>query len=87
VADFKNGIKGAAMSEPEQDKAIRRTAVAGLFYPADPSELKSTVEDLLVHCKVKHGSGRICALIVPHAGYVYSGPVAAEAFALLRTEH
>jgi MEMO1 family protein len=48
---------------------------------------ESTVEDLLAHSKVKHGSGRICALIVPHAGYVYSGPVAAEAFALLRTEN
>jgi AmmeMemoRadiSam system protein B len=53
--------------------------VAGLFYPADPSELESTVEDLLAHCEVEHGSGRICALIVPHAGYVYSGSVAAEA--------
>jgi MEMO1 family protein len=75
------------MSEPHQDKAIRRPAVAGLFYPADPRELESAVEDLLAHCKAKHGSGRICALIVPHAGYVYSGPVAAEAFALLRTEN
>jgi MEMO1 family protein len=75
------------MSEPHRDKAIRRTAVAGLFYPADPNELESTVENLLAHCKVKHGSGRIRALIVPHAGYVYSGPVAAEAFALLRTEN
>jgi MEMO1 family protein len=75
------------MSEPHRDKAIRRTAVAGLFYPADPSELESTVEDLLAHCKVKHGSGRICALIVPHAAYVYSGQVAAEVFALLSTEN
>jgi MEMO1 family protein len=74
------------MSEPHTYKAIRRPAVAGLFYPADPSELESTVEELLAHSKVKHGSGRICALIVPHAGYVYSGPVAAEAFASLRTE-
>jgi AmmeMemoRadiSam system protein B len=75
------------MAEPHRDRAIRRAAVAGLFYPADPSELESTVEDLLAHCKAKHWSGRICALIVPHAGYVYSGPVAAEAFALLRTEN
>jgi MEMO1 family protein len=67
--------------------AIRRAAVAGLFYPADPNELESTVEDLLVHCKVKHGSGCICGLIASHAGYVYLGPVAAEAFALLGTEH
>jgi MEMO1 family protein len=75
------------MSEPHRDKAIRRTAVAGLFYPADPSELESTVENLLAHSKAKHGPGRICALIVPHAGYVYSGQVAAEAFALLRAEY
>jgi AmmeMemoRadiSam system protein B len=87
VGDLKSGIKGAAMAEPHRDRAIRRAAVAGLFYPADPSELESTVEDLLAHCKAKHGSGRLCALIVPHAGYVYSGPVAAEAFALLRTEN
>jgi MEMO1 family protein len=87
VAGFKSEIKGAAMSEPHRDEAIRRPAVAGLFYPADPSELESTVEELLAHAKVKQGSGRIRALIVPHAGYVYSGPVAAAAFALLRTEN
>jgi MEMO1 family protein len=72
------------MLEPHQDKAIRRAAVAGLFYPADPVELKSDVEELLANSKIKHRPGRIRALIVPHAGYVYSGPVAAKAFALLR---
>jgi MEMO1 family protein len=75
------------MLEPHQDKAIRRAAVAGLFYPADPGELKSAVEELLANSKIKHRPGRIRALIVPHAGYVYSGPVAAKAFALLRTAH
>ena len=72
------------MLEPHQDKTIRRTAVAGLFYPADPSDLESAVEDLLANSKIKHRPGRIRALIVPHAGYAYSGSVAAEAFALLR---
>ena len=72
------------MLEPHQDKAIRRAAVAGLFYPADPGELKSTVDELLTNSKIRHRPGRIRALIVPHAGYVYSGPVAAKAFALLR---
>src|ERR1700730_17529433 len=62
------------MLEPHQDKAIRRAAVAGLFYPADPGELKSAVEELLANSKIKHRPGRIRALIVPHAGYVYSGP-------------
>jgi MEMO1 family protein len=75
------------MLEPHQDKAIRRAAVAGLFYPADPGELKSAVEELLANSKIKHRPGRIRALIVPHAGYVYSGPVAAKAFALLRAAH
>ena len=75
------------MLEPHQDKAIKRAAVAGLFYPADPGELKSAVEELLANSKIKHRPGRIRALIVPHAGYVYSGPVAAKAFALLRAAH
>ena len=75
------------MLEPHQDKAIRRAAVAGLFYPADPGDLKSAVEELLANSKIKHRPGRIRALIVPHAGYVYSGPVAAKAFALLRAAH
>ena len=50
------------MLEPHQDKAIRRAAVAGLFYPADPGELKSAVEELLANSKIKHRPGRIlCA--------------------------
>ena len=48
--------------------------MAGLFYPADPGELESAVEELLANSKIKHRPGRIRALIVPHAGYVYSGP-------------
>jgi MEMO1 family protein len=73
------------MTEPLRDNAIRPAAVAGLFYPADPSELRSVVEDLLAKSKVRHKSESIRALIAPHAGYVYSGPVAAEAFASLPT--
>src|SRR3974377_2304031 len=72
------------MIEPHQDKAIRQAAVAGLFYPADPEELRSEVDDLLANSKVKRKAGSIRALIAPHAGYVYSGPVAAEAFPFLR---
>ena len=74
------------MTETHRDNAVRRAAVAGLFYPADPRKLWSTVEDLLANARFKHKAGRIRALIAPHAGYVYSGPVAAEAFAALRAE-
>ncbi|WP_018509499.1 AmmeMemoRadiSam system protein B [Thiobacillus thioparus] len=62
---------------------IRPAAVAGLFYPDNPIELKRTVADLLAHA----GTGTVRpapkALIVPHAGYIYSGAVAASAFSAL----
>jgi len=61
----------------------RPAAVAGLFYPDKPSELKRTVTDLLTQAKVAEPSPAPKALIVPHAGYIYSGPVAASAYARL----
>jgi len=62
--------------------SLRAPAVAGLFYPADPLVLASSVDSMLaaVHGSPMHPK----ALIVPHAGYIYSGPVAASAYALLR---
>ncbi len=60
----------------------RPPAVAGTFYPANARELAATVHAMLVAA----GDGRHAApkaIIVPHAGYVYSGPVAASAFARL----
>jgi AmmeMemoRadiSam system protein B len=53
--------------------------VAGLFYPSSPEELTAEIATLLGDARV-HG-GRPKALIVPHAGYVYSGAIAATAFA------
>ena len=62
---------------------IRPAAVAGMFYPANPIELKRTVADLLANARPAAPSRPPKALIVPHAGYVYSGPVAASAYAQL----
>ena len=66
------------------DTTVRPPAVAGLFYPDDAQALRSTVERLLADA---HPSVDLPAppkaLIVPHAGYVYSGPVAAAAYSLL----
>jgi len=59
----------------------REPAVAGLFYPADRATLAQTVTDLLAGATARLGPPK--ALIVPHAGYVYSGPVAASGYALL----
>ena len=62
---------------------IRRTpAVAGLFYPDDPKVLKATIEGLLEQVTVPDPAP--AAIIAPHAGYVYSGPIAATVYATLR---
>jgi AmmeMemoRadiSam system protein B len=67
---------------------IRSPAVAGLFYPDDPETLAAQVKELLAGVQLPAGSSvttrRPRALIVPHAGYSYSGPVAASAYACLQ---
>lgn len=59
---------------------IRPPAVAGTFYPADPLRLESMVRRFLAEARPYEGPAAR-ALIVPHAGYVYSGPIAASAYA------
>ncbi|CAK0775190.1 MEMO1 family protein CCP3SC5AM1_v1_990008 [Gammaproteobacteria bacterium] len=61
--------------------SLRLPAVAGLFYPADPRELRAMVISLLQKAQVAEKIPK--ALIAPHAGYVYSGPIAASAYASL----
>jgi len=63
--------------------AIRPPAVAGLFYPADADELTHAVQTFLAEARPYHLIPK--ALIVPHAGYVYSGAIAATAYATLRS--
>jgi MEMO1 family protein len=72
------------VSGADTDK-IRAPAVAGSFYPADPRRLDAEVARLLGQTSPP-GEAAPKALIAPHAGYVYSGAVAASAFAQLR-EH
>ena len=60
----------------------RPPAVAGSFYPGDPATLSATVERLLADADAVPGI-QPKALIVPHAGYVYSGSTAATAYATL----
>ena len=66
----------------QADSRTRPTAVAGLFYPSDPDLLRTQVLDLLADVAVSQSIPK--ALIAPHAGYAYSGRVAAAAFATLR---
>jgi AmmeMemoRadiSam system protein B len=58
--------------------------VAGSFYPADPATLASTVDELVARPRLPDDDVLAAAYVVPHAGYRYSGPTAAEVYARLR---
>lgn len=61
--------------------SVRAAAVAGDYYPADPDELRDLVDEILGSVPV---GGPVAGLLVPHAGYRFSGPTAAHAYAGLR---
>jgi len=63
---------------------VRQPGVAGAFYPGDPQELTQMVDGFLAQTPVPQVPGQLVALISPHAGYQYSGPVAAYSYALLK---
>jgi AmmeMemoRadiSam system protein B len=60
---------------------FREPAVAGSFYPDDPAVLRAVVEDFLNAALDTPGEGAVKAIIAPHAGYIYSGEIAARAYA------
>ena len=60
---------------------VRQPAVAGYFYPADPNELRSMLESLIVQ---DPDPSDAIALIVPHAGYIYSGRAAGKVYGAVR---
>jgi len=64
---------------------VRPAAVAGMFYPANAAELRHDIDDYLNHAEISPHSPK--AIIVPHAGYMYSGPIAASAYINLRPLH
>jgi len=63
---------------------LRRAAVAGSWYPGSAAEIAREVEGYLAVAGPVHAPGRLVALISPHAGLRYSGPVAAYGYSLLR---
>jgi hypothetical protein len=62
---------------------VREPAVAGAFYPGTAQALREAVSDMLSKARPPEVGGRIIGLISPHAGYVYSGQVAANAYRLV----
>lgn len=67
-------------SDPEKT-SVRAAAVAGMFYPADPALLRATIHQLMQDAPHNAAQTPPKALIVPHAGYIYSGSVAAAGYA------
>ena len=60
---------------------IRKPSVAGMFYPGDPRKLREAVQGYLAEADAEGPTP--VAVIAPHAGYIYSGPIAASAYARL----
>jgi AmmeMemoRadiSam system protein B/AmmeMemoRadiSam system protein A len=69
-----------------ESQRIRRPAVAGQFYPGNPVELTKTIAGFFAEVDKVAIGGRPVALVAPHAGYMYSGKVAAKAYKLLEGE-
>ena len=61
---------------------VRTPAVAGMFYPNNPRQLHDQIQGYLAETKAAGPAPK--AIIAPHAGYIYSGPVAASAYARLQ---
>ena len=62
---------------------VRQPAVAGRFYPEEPEQLRAMVRGFLDRAPALDVAPK--AIIAPHAGYIYSGPIAASAYVCLGT--
>ena len=60
--------------------ALRKSVIAGSWYSGNPYILRRDIEDFLNLVPYSESSGKVVAIIAPHAGYVYSGQVAAHAY-------
>jgi AmmeMemoRadiSam system protein B len=80
--NWQEGTKAEGQVKAMKEE-VRRPAVAGTFYPADPDTLSRQVREFLSRAPKEALPGEIIALVSPHAGYIYSGQVAAYAFKLV----
>ena len=67
--------------------SAREMRFAGQFYPADKVALAKFVDDALDAAKVAAPAGKIAGIVVPHAGYPFSGRVAAFAYKTINTDY
>lgn len=71
-------------ASPDKKPEIRQAQVAGQFYPGEPAALRQMVDGFLAEAANAPVQGDIVALIAPHAGYPFSGKVAAHSYVLLK---
>ena len=63
---------------------VRPSPIAGQWYPGDPKQLSTDVDRYIHEAKLPEIKGEVVAIVTPHAGHIYSGPVAGYAFAALK---
>jgi AmmeMemoRadiSam system protein B len=68
------------LTEINYSSRIRKSAVSGIFYPGSAEELKEKIDNLLNKVEKEELKGELIGLIGPHAGYDYSGEIAAYAY-------
>jgi len=84
MASLLAGIAAGAVQVQAEQQKLRPAGVAGSFYPAEPAALTAMMDSLLAQVPAQKMDGQIIAVVAPHAGYPYSGPVAAYTYAALR---
>ena len=63
---------------------IRKSSLAGSWYPGNPNILRTSIGDFFQRVPEELSTGNIVGLVAPHAGYIYSGQVAAYAYKMLQ---
>jgi len=75
---------GLAVGQAAEEKNVRNPVIAGTWYPGNPDALRQTIASYLSKATPPPAEGKVIATIVPHAGYMYSGQVAAYSYRLLQ---
>lgn len=78
------GSRTVSVEATEATGKVRQAGVAGLFYPADPVQLGKQLDGSFARVTLPESAGDVVALVSPHAGYQYSGDVAAHAYSTLK---
>lgn len=73
-------LPGGFSSSWAEEKDVRKAAVAGMWYPSNRADLEKQVDNFLGKAEKVKTEGRIIGLVSPHAGYMFSGQVAAFAY-------